>query len=246
MVARWFVGCLFATALASCRAGLAPAPGPTSTTAALPRSAPARDPVADRAAALVAHAAQVEPGVTPLLVELAALHGGEMVKLEFRLKTAASTARKLAAAMAADGVGLSEVRIEDALRYTLRVDDEPPGRYVATAKATLAALEQRGYRVEYVKNYWPANDNYSGLHCVLRDPSGLFWELQLHTSASLDAQRDTREHYEELRRVDTPEDRQRELFDAMTARWSAVPIPVGVLDEGAVHPRAQLRERARP
>lgn len=210
-------------------------------------SASTPDPVSARVAALISLAREIEPTLTPLLVELAEREGGEMVKLAHRLKTEASTERKLRTELAQrPKLGVGDVRIEDALRYTMRVDDDPPGHYLAAARITLAALEERGQHVEYVKNYWPTDDNYSGINSVLRDPSGLFWELQFHTSASFAALADTRDQYEEFRRVDTERVRRRQLFDAMTERWEDVPVPQGVLVEGALHERAQLRERKRP
>lgn len=216
-----------------------PAPTPTST------PTPTTDPVVDKAKALVAHATRIEPQVTPLLISLAKAHGGEMVKLEFRLKTLDSTARKIRKLMSR-GRAAADVRIDDALRYTMRVDDDPPGAYVAAAKATLADLEAKGHEVQYVKNYWPEDDNYSGINSVLKDTTGLFWELQFHTTASLAAQHDTRPLYEEMRLVKTPLERKRALFDAATKRWNEVAVPEGVLEKGAIHPNDQVRERPRP
>lgn len=218
-----------------------------ATPAPLPVVPAAADGVVEQANAVVAHATRVEPGVTSTLETLVSTHHIAFVKLSYRLKTVASTERKIRQILAAHpDVQPSAVRIDDALRYTLRVDDEPAGRYVEVTRAVLAALETKGHVVQYVKNYWPADDNYSGINSVLKHPSGLFWELQFHTSASVAAQDDTRAQYEEFRNVETSLDRRRELFDAMTERWNQVPIPQGALDEGAFHATDQVRERARP
>jgi hypothetical protein len=226
----------------------APAPTPSSSAAAVATAQPSSDPVGRRAEALVSLATEVEPDVTPLLKRLAAEQGGEMVKLEYRLKTRASTERKIRERLASQtGLTAAEVRIDDALRYTMKLADEPPGHYVQAARRTLAALEKHGHVVQYVKNYWPRDDNYSGVNSVLLDTaSGLFWELQFHTPQSFVVQTETRPHYEELRRVGTPVERKRELFDEMTKRWNAVKVPKGALQRGALHEKDQVRSRKRP
>ncbi len=230
------------TASTSATASAPPAPAPLATSAP-----PTVDPVVTKASALLELSAKVEPEVTPMLEAVAKAHQGEMVKLAFRLKTQASTERKIRKILTANPeLTVTGVRIDDALRYTMRLADVPPGHYIEAAKAILVELEAKGHVVQYVKNYWPANDNYSGINSVLRHSSGLFWELQFHTTESIAAQKETRPQYEEIRKVDTALERQRELFDAMTKRWNVVPIPHGVLEQGALHPKDQVRERARP
>lgn len=249
MLARDLTRCLALLVIAGC-CSAPPIDGGVPSASASPAptvAKPAPDALRAKVAALTQLAERVEPTLTPLLIDLAERRGGEMVKLEFRLKTEASTERKLRAELEEKPqLGLDDVRIDDALRYTMKVDDEPPGHYLEATKATLAALEAKGQHVEYVKNYWPTGDNYSGINAVLRDRSGLFWELQFHTSASFAALVDTRHEYEEFRKVDTPLARRRELFDAMRKRWHEVPLPEGVLVEGAIHEREQIRERERP
>jgi hypothetical protein len=194
----------------------------------------------------LAAAAAVEPRVTPKLVAIANEMGGTMYKLEHRLKTQASTERKIRKEIASDGLALEDVVIDDALRYTMRIDDVPPGRHVQAIKRVIDELTAMGHQVVRLKNYWPTDDNYSGINGVFRAPGGLLWELQFHTTKSIEVQADTRAMYEELRRVDTPLERKRELFDAMTRAWQKVPVPKGILVEGALHPKAEILDRARP
>jgi hypothetical protein len=132
------------------------------------------------------------------------------------------------------------------LRYTMRLEDEPAGHYVEAGREVLRAVEAQGHRVEHLKNYWPRNDNYSGVNCVLRAPGGMKWELQFHTEASLAAAVTTRAWYEEMRRIDTPLARKRELFDEMTRVWNDVEVPKSALRPKAIHERAQILERPRP
>ena len=200
-----------------------------------------------RARALLERAHEIEPEVTATLIRIAGDAGGEMVGLEHRFKTLESSLRKMRAMLAEDpALTPEEVTIQDALRYTMRVDDEPAGNYVRTVAGTLDALEAQGHTVLVVKNYWPDDDNYSGVNTVLQAPSGLPWELQFHTTDSYRVQHETRDAYEELRLVATPLERKRELFDEMTRAWNAVPIPTDVLVPQNLHEREEIRDRAPP
>lgn len=201
----------------------------------------------ERAHQLVERATAIEPTVTPALVALAEAKSGEMYKLEYRLKSFESTKRKLEKEHLDDpSVPYAKMDLDDTLRYTMRFEDDPPGHYVASVKEVLSALEGQGHAVVVLKNYWPPDDNYSGVNSILRHESGLLWELQFHTQKSLEVQADTRDWYEELRNVDTPLERKRELYDLMTAAWSKVPIPKDVLEPHLLHAQEEIRDRDRP
>lgn len=231
---------LVAASLLGCATSTAPTPP-------LPTPAQEEAAVRTRVAELMARAAADEPAVTERLKGLAAEAGGEMVKLQYRLKTERSATRKLKLKLhARPGALASEITLQDMLRYTMRVDDDPAGRYVETVARTLAQLESEGHEVLKIKNYWPAGDNYSGVNSVLQAPSGLPWELQFHTTDSLKVQSETRPHYEELRREDTDLARKRVLFDEMTARWGKVRIPTDVLEAQNLHAREIIKRRPRP
>jgi hypothetical protein len=218
---------------------------PVVVVATSPPFVPARveaDPFEARAALLVERARATEPTVTRLLTAFADQLGGTLVNLEHRVKTVASTARKL---RLAEGPP-DRLVIDDVLRYTMVVADDPPGHHVVAISLALYGLEKAGQAILEVKNYWPAEDNYSGVHAVLRATDGTRWELQFHTPQSLAMQRATRAAYEELRDPATPLIRKRALFDVMTAAWREVPIPTGILEPGALHPNAALEHRPRP
>lgn len=194
-----------------------------------------------------AQAAAAEPALTERLVALAAKAGGEMVKLEHRLKTEGSAVRKMKLHLHEHpGSHPADLTLQDMLRYTMSVPDTPPGNYVRTVHEVLAVLEAEGHAVVTVKNYWPTGDNYSGINSVLTTQDGLPWELQFHTPASLKVQADTRDEYEELRQEATPVARKRALFDAMTADWDTVPVPEGVLEQANLHAQEKLKHRPRP
>lgn len=248
-----FAICLTAVAVTCCCPSRVtpPARTPSARTeaadvSAKPAAPTSVDPFERRAAWFIARARANEPQLTPLLLQIAKATGAEMYKLDFRLKTKASAERKIRKLAGQHSLAPALVKLDDALRYTLRVDDVPPGRYIETVKAALTQLESHGHQVVLLKNYWPTDDNYSGINGVLKAPDGLEWELQFHTSESIRAQGKTRPMYERMRRQDTPLDRQRQLFDDMTAIWAAVPVPHGVLVQGALHPASEIRHRPRP
>ncbi|MBL4634255.1 MAG: hypothetical protein JKY56_10295 [Kofleriaceae bacterium] len=194
--------------------------------------------------ALLLHAKQDEPLVTPMLQELAKAANGELVGLQHRLKKRSSMIRKIR--VKSKNRPLADVAISDALRYTMRIEDDPDGLHVRTIIDVVATLESKGHQVVKLKNYWPKGDNYSGVNSVLRSPSGLLWELQFHTSDSLRIQKATRDSYEELRQATTPISRKRELFDQMSAFWEDVEIPDNALKPHLMHPTEQIILHPRP
>jgi hypothetical protein len=270
--ARAWLGTVVAIALAAgCSAAPHPAPQPatadppvaSSTATAVDPPVASAPPAASaattettpdsfaaietRVGELMAMAAAVEPAVTPLLQRHAAEVGGELIKLKYRLKTKGSAMRKVRARMADDPkLAPHEVVLDDCLRYTLQVGDEPAGHHVEVILRVLAALKTEGHEVVRLKNYWPDDDNYSGVNSILRANNGLLWELQFHTPQSIAAAATTRNWYEELRCVDTKLERKRELFDKMTSEWNRVPIPTGILEPGALGAHDDIIERPRP
>ncbi|MBT8495370.1 MAG: hypothetical protein KJO07_20145, partial [Deltaproteobacteria bacterium] len=202
------------------------------------------DSLADR---LERKARELEPSTTERLEKLAAAAGGAMVGLEHRFKTRSSIVRKIRQRLSTDPERkVVAVVINDALRYTMRVEDRPVGNYDRTVRSVLSELESAGHRITEVKNYWPRGDNYSGVNSVLLADNGLEWELQFHTRASLQAQKEGRPYYEEMRRVDTPPARKRVLFDKLAAPWEEIPIPKGVLEPRSLHANERIILRGPP
>lgn len=200
-----------------------------------------------RAEQIVQRATSVEPSVTPVLVALVGELGGELYKLEYRLKTLSSTIRKLDKEQGEHpDTPIAELDISDSLRYTIRIDDNPLGSHVAGVKRVLLALEEKGYKVIKIKNYWPKGDNYSGVNGILEHPSGLHWELQFHTTRSIQVNADTREWYEELREVATPLPRKRSLFQLMAGTWEDVPVPQDIMIPQSLHALEEIRKNDPP
>lgn len=229
--------------LALALAGVGCAQAPSQPQAGAPPGHPAEA----RAAVLVEQAREVEPTITPMLQELAQRQNATLVKLDTRLKTRASTARKLRKELAEEPeVALEDIVLNDLVRYTMVVEDQPPGHHVQTIRAVIAALEARGHQLLKLKNYWPRGDNYSGVNLVFVHPTGLRWELQFHTEHSLQTNAGTRAMYERLRAVTTPLAEKQRLFEEMAAAWDEVEIPQGILLPQSLHAQESIIELAPP
>jgi hypothetical protein len=205
------------------------------------------DGLEQRADDIMAMARDLEAPTTALLVELAESVGGEMIKLEYRLKKRPSLIRKLEKiARRSPDSDPEEIDIHDALRYTMRVEDTPAGHHLKTIRDALARLEAGGHQVVKIKNYWPRGDNYSGVNTVLLHEAGLNWELQFHTSDSLKVADETHGLYEQLRLDTTPIERRRQIFSEMAAAWESVPIPADILVPASIHPSEEIVRLPQP
>ena len=168
-----------------------------------------------------------------------------MIGLDHRLKSIKSIRRKLR--LRAGELGSPrDVELNDTLRYTFLIDDDPLGSHTKAVATILKAFEKNGHKVSRVKNYWPKGDNYSGINTVLESESGLLWELQFHTQGSLRVKTETRALYEEFRAEQTPILRKQELFDQISVQWETVPIPQAVLVPHSLHASEEIIDRPRP
>ena len=199
------------------------------------------------ASALNLKAYSAEEKVTRLLQEMAKEQRAALRGLEHRLKTKSSTLRKLKKMHHdAPQIPLNQLKISDALRYTVEITDEPAGHYVSAVKSFLTALEGKGYGVIKVKNYWPKGDNYSGVNTALLTPNGLEWELQFHTPASYREAKRSHVKYEKLRATDTTLDERKKLFSEMAAPWEEIPVPTDVLTPKNLHASEEIKQWSAP
>lgn len=192
-------------------------------------------------------ATEAELWITPALEFLTSRRSGELVDLEYRLKARDSVVRKLRAALIeAPETPVSRIPIQDAVRYTIVIDDAPPGHHDRSVHEILEIMEGVGHEVIEVKNYWPPGDDYSGINAILTAPNGTFWELQFHTPESLQAKNSVHSMYEVYRLASTPLEERQQLFAAMTRVWDEVTIPVNVLTPGSVHAVEEIKFRSPP
>jgi hypothetical protein len=124
----------------------------------------------------------VEPKVTELMSTIQKNAGGEFVKLDQRVKSTDSLARKIDSDAVTEYEGdrsRAADEVSDAVRYTLKVGDE---NYAESLSSTVKALEASGFTLR-VKNFWQSGDPYDGVN-IKAKKDGIEVEVQLHTPSS--------------------------------------------------------------
>ncbi len=175
----------------------------------------------------------VEPVVTSLMEGIAKTIGADFAELEGkssliqRVKSTDSLARKIDQDAEKDHGGDREKAanaISDAVRYTLNVDDN---NYADGVEKTIDAVEQTGWKVESVKNFWQAGDPYDGTNIKL-SKDGVKVELQLHTPSSHKVKEvDLHDDYEVYRKSTNNTERQA-MWDRMVDKAKAIPRPANM------------------
>jgi hypothetical protein len=122
-----------------------------------------------------------------------------------------------------DAIGL----IKDTVRYTFCY---PENRYAAGVRADCERLKGEGFEWVDRENSW-TKEQYKGINSRWRAPEqGQLFEVQFHTTASLEAKEITHPAYEKLRvGVPTPAE-QRDLEDYQKRITAQVPIPPGATE----------------
>lgn len=176
----------------------------------------------------VLEAARVaEPGTTSSMRQVAHDQGMDLVGLEFRLKTQASLARKIASDAAANEwtFAAAAEAIGDALRYTMTTSEQA---YARDSMAVIAAFRTAGWTVR-VKNFWTRPENpYQGVNLALTSPDGQLVELQLHTPASFEVKNGDMHKLYEQRRVSLNTREQLALDAQMLDLAAQIPVPPDV------------------
>jgi hypothetical protein len=129
--------------------------------------------------------------------------------------------------------------IPDTIRYTFQYDE---ARYTQSVRADIAHMEERGFKLNRLKNYW-SDDQYKGINSQWIEPnSGQRFEVQFHSHISFEAKQITHGSYERLRthQADALEELVLEAFQRKVA--AAVPVPSGATEipdyrEGEQHAR---------
>lgn len=170
-------------------------------------------------------AQQVEPQITKRMVSLAESNNMRLEGLQYRIKQPDSLARKIEADAKMMGIDPAKAAegISDSVRYTALVDS---GNYTAGVQSTLDQLRADGYTTR-VKNFWTKGDPYQGINVALTAPDGTQVELQFHTPESLAVKEAIHKDYETYR-ISTSITERQQLWDAMTAKATGVPVPGGV------------------
>jgi hypothetical protein len=119
--------------------------------------------------------------------------------------------------------------IVDVVRFTFTYHEN---RYTQGILADVERLKSQGFELDRLKNTW-TSEQYKGINTQWLEPrSGVRFEVQFHTQASLEAKELTHEAYERMRSITerTPEaEREAEELEAFQRKASAqVPIPPDV------------------
>jgi hypothetical protein len=119
--------------------------------------------------------------------------------------------------------------IVDVVRFTFTYHEN---RYTRGVLADVERLKSQGFELDRLKNTW-GSEQYKGINTQWLEPgSGVRFEVQFHTQASLEAKELTHEAYEHLRTLTerAPEtEREAEELEAFQSKANAqVPIPPDV------------------
>jgi hypothetical protein len=119
--------------------------------------------------------------------------------------------------------------IVDVVRFTYAYQES---RYARGVLADIERLKTQGFELDRIKNTW-RGEQYKGINTQWLEPhSGVRFEVQFHTQASLEAKELTHEAYERIRSISkrTPEtEREAEELEVFQSKAHAqVPIPLDV------------------
>jgi hypothetical protein len=119
--------------------------------------------------------------------------------------------------------------IVDVVRFTYTYQES---RYARGVLADIERLKSQGFELDRIKNTW-GSEQYKGINTQWLEPrSGVRFEVQFHTQASLEAKELTHEAYERIRSITerTPEtEREAEELEVFQSKANAqVPIPPDV------------------
>lgn len=174
----------------------------------------------------VGQAKGVEADYTNMMQSLATAHGGELVGLEYDLKSAASMTRKIRMDMLEKGLTEEEAaaQVTDANRYTMVFDAD---QFVAKATEVQTGLQEQGWTMydHKWKNYYQTGDAYDGYNTVMiNNETGQLFELQFHTPESIRIKEQSHELYNQFRVLGADQQTERRsLWDRMVKLWDESP-----------------------
>jgi uncharacterized Zn-binding protein involved in type VI secretion len=175
---------------------------------------------------ILAKAAQAEPTVTAALKSVEQDVGGQLTGLDYRMKSEDSLTRKIADRSKHESIENITSDINDALRYTLVVDENS---YTQSVNTTIAKLESQGFKKLKVKRSWGKGTPYKGINSVFETPSGQAFELQFHTPESFHVKNEvTHGLYEKARLASTPVTEKVAIAKEMIRISDSLKTPLGV------------------
>ncbi len=173
----------------------------------------------------------LEPMITRDLLSITQKLGSKLEALDYSIKTASSVEDKIDREYKSGNLGSPEtifLSLTDSIRYTQICKKED---MVNFANMTIKTLEERGYKLTKIKNYFARpfpNTGYKGLHFNFLSPQGKIFELQLHTPESLMIKDEGHRRYEQARSISTPPETAKILYNEMVEIHSLAPTPDGI------------------
>ncbi|MGH3208215.1 MAG: hypothetical protein ACRDNO_10675 [Trebonia sp.] len=175
-----------------------------------------------------------ERAIIPVLREVEAEDPTrKLAGFEHRFKGTDRLKEKVADRVRTKGRSIAETlaQIPDVVRFTFQYSE---AAYSAGVLRDVGRLEARGFTQVERRNTWK-DEQYKGVNSRWREPeSGVVFEVQFHTQASLEAKELTHKAYERLRSItgQTPEADQEasELKEFQRRVNSVLPIPPRVAD----------------
>ena len=202
-----------------------------------PALAPDKAPSAERTPKAVEQAEKLrksseieEPKVTSMMEGIVKAIGGEfgevdgVSSLTTRLKSTESLARKIDADAEKDHEGDREKAaqgISDAIRYTINVDD---ANYTDGLEKAVKAVEESGWKIRDVKNFWQEGDPYNGVH-IKMSKNGVQVEVQLHTPDSHRVKEGGLHDVYDIYRESKDNVERQSLWDSMIKTARTIPTP---------------------
>ncbi len=171
----------------------------------------------------------LEPMVTKDITNITEDSGGYLKGLENSVKTASSIDDKLERMSRKSPLPTAENfrRMGDILRYTQICEHND---IIPTVKKTMKSLEEKGYMVRELKNYYKhpfMGTGYKGIHLSVISPQGITFELQIHSERSFAAKQKGHSLYETIRAVATPIQQKKEAQKEILRIHGSVPDPPG-------------------
>jgi hypothetical protein len=150
-----------------------------------------------------------------------------------RIKGAERLKEKISDRMRSKGRSPEEAlaQISDVVRFTFTYRETA---YADGVRKDLERLEAAGFTPVEVRNTW-ASDQYKGINTQWLEPqSGVRFEVQFHTQASLEAKELTHQAYERIRTItESSTETERETAELKQFQYrvnSTIPIPSDVSD----------------
>lgn len=178
---------------------------------------------------LIATAKEKEVFVTSSLKNSVSKGSGQLVGLDYRIKSEESLTRKIETKSTQKNISFETYskNVTDVLRYT-NVSD---GKYLADDYTIIVEdMRKKGYNLIESTNTFPTQSPYKGINCLVQDKEGFVFELQFHTPQSLEIKEVNHKLYEEARQLDISKEKKEALFNQMTSNSDRIEVPNNIAD----------------